>query len=137
MNEEISDSDYFENTFFYFIKALQVLALDADLQCEQMGNYNVGWELQQDVAQGGLDSAMSPSSHLTEAQTNEVIRLARALEELPDEAISPKGFLTTNHEGSIAAMKHLSWVPLRRQATELLKLLEPAIERNALYFASN
>lgn len=74
---------------------------------------------------------------MTEAQANEVIRLARALEELPDEAISPKGFLTTNYEGSIAAMNHPSWMPLRRQATELLKLLEPAIERNALYFANS
>lgn len=137
MNDEISDSDYFENTFFYFVKALQVLALDADMQCQRMGNYNVAWELQQDVAQGGLDSARSPSSHLTARQADEAIRLARALEELPGEAISPKGFLTTNHEGSIAAMNHLSWVPLRRQATELLKLLEPAIERNALYFANS
>jgi hypothetical protein len=137
MNGEISDSDYFENAFFYFVKALQLLALDADLQCQQMGNYNVAWELQQDVAQGGWDSARSPSSHLTPGQADEVIRLARMLEELPDEAISPKGLLTTNYEGSIAAMNHLSWVPLRRQAAELLKLLEPAIERNALYFANS
>jgi hypothetical protein len=137
MNDEISNSDYFENTFFYFVKALKVLAMDADQQCQWMGNYNVAWELQQDVAEGGLNSVALESSHLTEAQANEVIRLARALEELPDEAISPKGFLTTNYEGSIVAMNHLSWVPLRRQATELLKLLEPAIERNALYFAND
>ena len=48
MSEELTEQDWFENTFFYFIKALRLLELSAEEQCEWMGNYNVAWELQQD-----------------------------------------------------------------------------------------
>ncbi len=41
---QIREREAFENGY-YFIKALEILALDAPTQCETMGNYNVAWEL--------------------------------------------------------------------------------------------
>ena len=41
---------------------------------------------------------------------------------------------TNSREGSIAAMRHRSWEPLRIQASDVLRVLESAILRNAAYF---
>lgn len=134
MSEEISEEEWFEHEFFYFVEALDILELSAEDQCERMGNYNVAWELQEDVSAPILGMISSSFSYFTEAQSVALRRLADALKALPEEAIVVEGLPTTSHEGSIAAMRHPSWAPLRTQARELLKLLEPAIQRNATYF---
>lgn len=134
MAEELSEEEWLENEFFYFLKALQILAMDAEEQCEWMGNYNVAWELQEDVSAPIPPMIDSPFSYFTEAQSVALARLAEALKSLPEEAIVVEGLPTTSHEGSIAAMRHPSWEPLRAYARELLHLLEPAIQRNAAYF---
>jgi hypothetical protein len=61
--EKLSDEEWLENEFFYFLKALDTLTLDAEDQCERMGNYNVAWELQEDVSApipAMIDSPFSP-----------------------------------------------------------------------------
>lgn len=119
---------------FCFLKALRILELSAEEQCERMGNYNVAWEIQEDVSAPVRGMVSSSAAYFTEAQSVGLVRLAGALKELPDEAIAVAGLATTSHEGSIAAMRHPSWAPLRMQASELLRLLAPAIEINAAYF---
>lgn len=134
MSEELSEEEWLEHEFFYFLKALDTLTLDAEDQCERMGNYNVAWELQDDVSAPIPWMIRSSFSYFTEAQSIALVRLAEALKSLPEEAIVVEGLPTTSHEGSIAAMRHPSWEPLRVHARELLHLLEPAIQRNAAYF---
>jgi hypothetical protein len=56
------------------------------------------------------------------------------MKELPDDALYPEGLSTTSYEGSITAMRHPDWEPLRIQARDLLRILEPVIQRNAAYF---
>ena len=126
--------DIFENSFRVFIFSLEVLSHDAVTQCEEMGNYNTPWEIQRDVAHGGVALLGSSSCYLTWEQTEKVVALSVLLRELPQEAISPPGMLTTNHAGCITAMNHPAWEPLRREAAQLLVLLEPAIKRNEAYF---
>lgn len=134
MNEEISEEEWFEHDFFYFLAALRILELGAENQCKQMGNYNVAWEMLHDISRPILPMVESHASYFTEAQSVSLVRLADAMKELPEEALFPEDLCTTSHEGSIAAMRHLAWTPLRIQAHELLQLLEPAIQRNAAYF---
>jgi len=53
-NELMSLEESFHNCFFYFMEAVDVLALDAAGQCEVMGNFNVAWEIQHDVLDDGV-----------------------------------------------------------------------------------
>lgn len=135
MSEELTKEDWFENELFYFHKALQVLAMEAEEQCEVMGNYNTAWEILHDISGPIPFMVKDPVSHLTEGQSAALARLADAMNELPEEGLFPEGFSPTTHEGCVAAMKHPSWVSVRIQAGELLKVLEPAMQRNADYFA--
>ncbi|WP_213949514.1 hypothetical protein [Luteibacter sp. dw_328] len=136
MNEELSAEEWFEHEIFYFLKALRILELSADEQCEVMGNYNVAWEIQEDVSGPIPGMVNSPLSYFTGAQADALVRLASALKELPEEAIVVEGLPTNSREGSIAAMRHRSWEPLRIRASDVLRVLEPAIQRNAAYFTS-
>lgn len=135
MSEELTREDWFENELFYFHKALQILAMEAEEQCEVMGNYNTAWEMLHDISDPIPFMVKDPVSHLTEAQSAALVRLADAMKEIPQAGLFPDGFSPTSPEGCLAAMRHPSWPPLRIQASELLNLLKPAMHRNAAYFA--
>lgn len=134
MSGSQSEQDDFENGFFYFVDALKILEMNAEAQCEHVGNYNVPWELQHDVSEGGMAIVRSPASYLTPEQADKVTELSVALNGLPQEAIAPPGMLTSDHVGSLMAMNHASWAPMRQQATQLLQLLDSAIQKNKSYF---
>jgi hypothetical protein len=135
VSEKRTREDRFENELFYFHKALQILAMEAEDQCEVMGNYNTAWEMLHDISGPIPFMVKDPASHLTEAQSAALVRLSDAMKEIPQEGLFPDGFSPTSHEGCLAAMRHPSWAPLRIQASELLNLLKPAMHRNAAYFA--
>ena len=48
----ITDEEEFHNSYYYYVKALGMLAETAENQCQLMGDYNVAWELKEDVAAG-------------------------------------------------------------------------------------
>jgi hypothetical protein len=129
-----SAKDDFEDSLYHFVEAVKVLASPPEEQCEAMGNYNVAWEIQHDVWEGGLALVELEASTLNSRQSDKIIALAERLQKLPEGAIAPPGMPTTNHEGSLAAMKHSAWVSLRRDALDLLETLEPAIRNNANYW---
>jgi hypothetical protein len=135
-SEEMDDHEVFENTFFYFTKALRVLSSDAATQCEDMGNYNTPWEIQRDTTSGGLGSLRLSAPYLSWEQAEKIVDLVAALRRLPKEALSvPVPHMKmTGHVGCITAMNHPAWEPLRKEAAQLLVLLEPAIKRNEAYF---
>jgi len=128
------EQEDFENTFFYFIDALKILSSGAQAQCEELDGYHVPWELRQDVYEGGKAIAHAPTSPLSIEQRARTLELVEALNRLPKEALSPPDTLTDNHAGSLLAMNHPSWDPIRRQAAELLELIEPIIQQNRNYF---
>lgn len=132
--EEMDDREEFENSFFYFTKALQVLSHDAATQCKEMGNHNTPWEIQDDASSGGLGSLRLSAPYLSWEQAEKIVDLVAALRRLPKEALSVPHIKMIGHIGCITAMEHPAWEPLRKEAKELLVLLEPAIERNQAYF---
>lgn len=134
MSVSQSEQDDFENGFFYFVDALKILEMNAEAQCEHVGNYNVPWELQHDVSGGGMALVRSPASYLTREQADKVIELSLALNGLPQEAMAPPGLLTSDHVGSLMAMNHVSWAFMRQKAAQLLQLLDSAIQKNKSYF---
>lgn len=46
----MSEREAFEHAYHYFAQALEVLTSDPKTQCEKGGNYNVAWELKNDVS---------------------------------------------------------------------------------------
>jgi hypothetical protein len=134
MVDEAENRDFFEDSLRIFIFSLEVLSHDAGTQCEEMGNYNTAWEIQHDVAKGGVSLLRSSASYLTWEQTTKIVELAEALEKLPEDAISPAHLPVTSHAGCMASMEHPAWEPLRKEAKHLLAILAPAIRRNEAYF---
>ena len=131
-NEDgISEADDFANVFFYFIKALKVLAKDADAQCEYMGNYNVAWELKSDVSAGAY--LLNLPGELTQREKDGIAAMVAALNELPVSLLAGATTETANKK----AMNAPDWVPLRVRAAELLRLLSGAIRKNEAFLASD
>jgi hypothetical protein len=132
--EEMDAREEFENCFLHFVDALRVLSHDATTQCEEMDNYNTPREIQQDASGGGLGALRLSASYLSWEQAEKMVDLVAALRRLPKEALFVPHIKMTGHIGCITAMNHPAWDLLRKEAKELLALLEPAIERNQAYF---
>lgn len=130
MNEEISEKDAFANGLFYFVKALKILAADADEQCQRMGNYNVAWELKDDVSAGAYLLNL-PDAPLTQGEKDGIVAIVAALKELPASLLAS----ATTEEANRTIMSDPHWIPLRARAAELLKLLAETTARNEKFLA--
>ena len=128
------DREEFENCFLHFVDALRVLSHDAATQCEEIGNYNTPWEIQHDASGGGLGSLRLSALYLSWEQAEQIVDLVASLRRLPQEALSVPHMKITSQVGCITGMSHPAWEPLRKEAEQLLQLLEPAIQRNEAYF---
>lgn len=122
-SEPLPEREEFENAYYYFVKAIQVLSLPAEAQCQRMGDYNVAWELARDVLAGEQLLGL-PSSRLTQEQRNAVSTLLVSLKAIPVNEL-PAG---AGRRDNLIAMGHESWEPLRHIADEVSRLLEPATE---------
>lgn len=133
---EMSDQEVFENAFYYLVKALRVLSLEAPLQCDEYSNYNTPWELRDNVVGGGIGALRLSARSLTWEQAGKIVDIVARLRRMPDEAISVTHLSMTGPIGCETAMNHPAWAPLRVEAAELLAMLEPAIRANEAYFQS-
>lgn len=130
MSEEIPAKDAFANGFLYFVKALKILAADADVQCKRMGNYNVAWELKDDVSAGAYLLNL-PGAPLAQEEKDGIIAMVSALRELPASLLVS----ATTEEANERVMNDPCWIPLRARAAELLKLLAATTARNEEFLA--
>ncbi|MGF6495278.1 hypothetical protein ABIE56_003477 [Luteibacter sp. 621] len=136
-NSDIAETrDNFESAFNYFVRALEVLSHDPEMQCDEMGNYNTPYEIQRDVAGGGLGILRISAAYLEWEHAEAILDLVAAIRRLPPEAIVVPHVSMTRREGCLIAMNHPAWSTLRTGAGKLLELLNPVIERNRAYFAS-
>ena len=124
-NEPMSLDESFHNCFFYFMQAVDVLSLDAEKQCEAMGNFNVAWEIQHDVRDGAAALINWPIGYLSLTEQDAVSQIALFLGELPEAALLP------DH---MQAMSHPAWVDLRIAAKRLRVQLDDAVKKNREYF---
>lgn len=126
-NEPMSLEESFHNCYFYFMKAVNVLALGPAEQCEIMGNFNVAGEIQHDVLGDAIALINWPVDYLSSSEKAAIAQITTPLKELPDDA------LTSDH---MRAMSHPSWTPLRLAATRLIAQLDDASKRNREFFDS-
>ncbi len=129
MENTISDEESFHNSYHYFIEAVKILTESAEKQCELMGNYNVAWELKDDVS-AGLYLLGNAASSLTEVQGLSIQQLIIELDNVPDSVLN----VENTPESNLRAMKSPIWNPLRKQAARLLSTLMPATQNNEKYF---
>lgn len=127
-NAAMSEQEQFENAYYYFMQAVQILAMDAESQCEKE-EYNAAWELKNDVSAGAY--IFNLPDRLSKDQKDAVLRLVAALETIPEAVLRATN---GNAYENLVAMGHPCWIPLRVQATALIELLEPATKKNRVYF---
>lgn len=127
----MSERELFENCFYCFYEALKVMADDADVQCEKVGNYNVAWELIDDVSAGASLLEMA-GGNLTNNQKNEIKQLLSELKQVPESVL----LQATTHDANLDVMSQPCWKGIRQYAAMLIKTLEPAKLNNEQYFNS-
>ncbi len=126
-NKPMSLEESFHNCFLYFMEAVEVLSLDATEQCEAMGNFNVAWEIQHDVLDGGNSLINWSIDYLSQSEKDAIAQVTKSLKELPD------GALLSDH---MRAMNHPSWTDLRISAKRLRVQLDDVVKKNREFFDS-
>ena len=110
----VSDLEAFQNAYLYFVSAVGTLAASPEQQCEWMGDFNVAWELKDDVSAGKF---LVGREMLSPAQENAILRLVSSLQAIPS-SVLPAG---SGREVNLKAMQDPSWSSLRVEAARLLK----------------
>jgi hypothetical protein len=124
-----SAAEEFANAYHYFVEALEVLEKDAATQCDLMGNFNVAWELKDDVLRGERLLTL-PGGELTEEQRDEIRKLLSSLREIPNSVLAA----TTSGTENRRAMEDLSWGPVRKNASRLLDMLRSESRKTSAFF---
>ena len=131
-SDESAERDRWENSYFYFLKTLSILAESPAEQCAVMDYYNVAWELRDD----GLvvDYLMRQDViNFTDDQIEGMKDLSSALHALSGEAL--KGGRA--REDHLKAMSNPSWQAVRDIAKKLLVVLVPRTLENRKYFEAH
>jgi hypothetical protein len=129
-SEVLSEEDSIRNSCHYFIEAVRVLALAPDKQCEKYGNFNVAWELKDDVLAGRY---LLGRKFLSPSQEAVIARILDALDAVDVRSL-PGG---VGREQNRKAMANPSWEPARELARRALPKLERVAAANAAYFRGN
>lgn len=118
----------FHTAYRVFAEALEMLAAEAEEQCAAMGDFNVAWELKDDVQAGKY---LVGHGHLSAEQEAWILALVCALDAVPT-TIFPGG---AGRDVNLAAMRHPSWVPIRVLAARTMDALVAASASNARYLS--
>jgi hypothetical protein len=121
-----TDEEEFHSSYRIFINAVEMLAASAEEQCALMGNYNVAWELKEDVAAGRF---LVGRGYLSESAEVWIASLVSALESV-NTLVLPAG---PGSEANLRAMQHVRWEPLRFMAAQVLQQLSSFTAQNAAY----
>lgn len=121
-----TDEEQFHSSYRVFINAVEMLAASAEEQCALMGNYNVAWELKEDVAAGRF---LVDRGYLNESAEAWIASLVSALESV-NTLVLPAG---PGLEANLRAMQNVRWEPLRFIAAQLLQQLSSFTAQNAAY----
>jgi hypothetical protein len=127
--ELTQDEEEFQSSFRIYLNALEMLASSPDEQCQQMGNYNVAWELKEDVQNGRF---LTGRGYLNEAEEQWIKALSASLDGV-NTLVLPAG---PGREANLRAMSHPAWEPPRFLAAEVLRRLSAAAQKNANYLGT-
>lgn len=124
-NAPVTDLEGFHNAFWHFVRALEILSFGATEQCAAYTDFNVAWEIKDDV-QAGKYLIPLGQGILTKEESDAIAAMASALDRVPASVLHSASDRVTN----LAAMEHAVWQPLRAQAAALLQTLAALRQRN-------
>lgn len=135
MNKSTTDNkDMFESAFWHFTEAIRKLASNSEQQCRDGVGFETPWEMRENYY-AGLDAILTAqATSLTDQQHHALDALGELLRKLPIEALSPSNLPPGTFLACSVAMGHPSWVAIRSHADDLIRLLEPLINKNRAYF---
>jgi len=119
------DEDAYANSYHYFQRSLAILSQDAEEQCLAMGNFNVAWEIKDDVISNGYAVLSTMSTQLSDQQQKQVKQLLENASAIPDYVVN----VPNTKEGHLKAMTDPHWTPLRAQAKQLIAVLSAETDR--------
>lgn len=122
----LTPEESFRNSYYYFIDAVRSLASDPDAACERMGDFNVAWELKDDVQAGRY---FAESDLLSPQAKVEIDKLVVALDEVPQQLLKA----AQGRRGNLQAMSDQAWVPVRAMAVGLLAFLDSFTKSNDVW----
>lgn len=122
----ITDEEEFHSSFRVFLNAVEMLAASPEEQCQLMGNYNVAWELKEDVSTGKY---LVGRGFLSEEQESWVSALVAACGAVNTQVLPAGSGLEVN----LLAMRHPGWEPLRFLANEVVIRLASFSAQNSRY----
>jgi hypothetical protein len=121
---ESLERDLMENSYFYFVKTLSILAESPAEQCVAMDCYNVAWELRDDGL--SVDYLIRQNViEFTDDQIQGMKELSLALHALDREALK-----SGSREEQLKAMSNPGWQPVRDIAKKLIVSLAPRTLEN-------
>jgi hypothetical protein len=126
--ERISDRGLIENSYFYFVRTLAILAESPAEQCAVM-EYNVAWELQHDGLE--VDHLLGQKViKFTDDQIEGMKALSSALHALSGEALRGSGYAREEH---LKATSNPGWQLVRDISKKLIVTLAPRTIENRKY----
>ena len=128
LDNKMDDEEIFHQVYISFIEELNALSQSPEIACELEGHYNVAYEFWYIVPD--LTLLQNTQGLLTDIQVKRMKDLFNDIKKLPEDAYT----WTDVAEESLVNMKHSAWVPIRKQAKELIKLLAPVTKLNHEYF---
>lgn len=130
MGEEITNEEAYEYCLSNFLKWLDVLAMEPVELCDTWGNYNVAWELVNDLKTDGQCIVSMACGYLSESQKLKVRDFLGSLEAIPKSLLLG----TTTVQENVEAMSHPCWQAYKKSSVALVQCLEPAAKRNRKFF---
>ena len=134
--DRVSAQEAFEYTYKVFFEALEILSQEPALQVRLNGNYNTAFELMFHVGDGRYLLA-ADAGYLSDEQKDAIGHFLDNVERLPFKHHSGRDDdSSVRLEANLTDMLHPCWVPIRKQARELIAVLASATVLNKGYFRS-
>lgn len=125
----MNDQEAFEQSYWNFVTALELMAKDAETQCEIMDYYNVACEPKDDISIGYYMLKIA-SGKLPDNQQNAIHHFLTEVEKLPGHLFNG----TTIDMDSLKNMRHPCWTHIRNEASKLIQILKPATMHNESFY---
>jgi hypothetical protein len=123
MTEEASD--VYASMFFHFSEDVRRLSEKVDEQCKEGQYDNVAWELKNFFMKSAEGVLNAEGSTLSDRQRQAIQELLTNVSAIPASVVMVEN-IRAEH---LRAMSHPCWIPIRKQAQALLRVLESETKR--------
>ncbi|WP_428036605.1 hypothetical protein [Amphritea sp.] len=118
-NDVLSRDESFTNAVFYFVQALDIATQSAVDQCEYFGDYNVAWELLDELSSINFLVNEFPEN-FTEDELVKLNEISKALAVIPDSLLVE----AKTRKENLIALENPVWEPIRTQSLIAIEIFK-------------